>query len=60
MFSVSQPTFGRALSGSAAINAADPNFVRPPDYDQRGPDYVRISGGRTDIGSFEVQKPAFT
>ena len=50
------PTFTHALlPGSLAINAGDPNFVPPPDYDQRGPDYDRVSNGRLDIGSFEVQ-----
>jgi hypothetical protein len=51
-------TFTHALlPGSPAINAGDPNFVGPPDYDQRGPDYVRVRGGRIDVGSFEVQNP---
>ena len=40
-----------------AINAGDPNFVGPPDYDQRGPGYDRVRGGRIDVGSFEVQNP---
>jgi N-acetylneuraminic acid mutarotase len=52
------PTFTHALlPGSPAINGGDPNFVGPPDYDQRGPDYVRVRGGRIDVGSFEVQNP---
>jgi hypothetical protein len=52
------PTLTRALlPGSPAINAGDPNFVGPPDYDQRGPDYIRVRGGGIDIGSFEVQNP---
>jgi hypothetical protein len=52
------PTFTHELlPGSPAINAGDPNFVGPPDYDQRGPDYVRVTGGRIDVGSFEVQNP---
>ena len=52
------PTFTRALlPGSPAINAGDPNFVSPPDYDQRGPNYYRVRGGRIDVGSFEVQEP---
>jgi hypothetical protein len=52
------PTFTHELlPGSPAINAGDPNFVGPPDYDQRGPDYVRVRGGRIDVGSFEVQSP---
>jgi hypothetical protein len=50
------PTFTRELlTGSPAINAGDPNFTPPPLYDQRGPGYDRVVGGRIDIGSFEVQ-----
>jgi hypothetical protein len=50
------PTFTHALlPGSPAINARDPNFVPPPDYDQRGPGFDRVRNGRIDIGSFEVQ-----
>lgn len=50
------PTFTHALLlGSAAINAGDPIFVPPPDYDQRGPGFDRVRNGRIDIGSFEVQ-----
>jgi hypothetical protein len=48
------------LPGSAAINAGDPNFRPPPSTDQRGPGYARVSGGRIDIGAFEVQAPAGT
>jgi len=52
------PTLTHALlPGSPAINAGDPNFVGPPDYDQRGPGYDRVKGGRIDAGSFEVQNP---
>jgi N-acetylneuraminic acid mutarotase len=52
------PTLTHALlPGSPAINAGDPNFVGPPDYDQRGPGYDRVRNGRIDIGSFEVQEP---
>jgi hypothetical protein len=43
------------LMGSPALNAGDPNFAPPPLYDQRGPGYARVVGGRIDIGSFEVQ-----
>jgi len=51
------PTFTHALlPGSPVINAGDPNFVPPPDYDQRGPGYDRVRGGRLDVGSFEVQE----
>jgi hypothetical protein len=52
------PTFTRALlPGSPAINAGDPNFIGPPDYDQRGPDFYRVRGSRIDVGAFEVQNP---
>lgn len=43
------------LSGSPAIDAGNPNFTPPPNYDQRGAGYPRISNNRVDIGSFEVQ-----
>jgi hypothetical protein len=43
------------LPGSPAIDAGDPNFTPPPDYDQRGPGYDRVANGRVDIGAFEVQ-----
>ena len=49
------PTLTHALlPGSPAINAGDPNFA-PGPYDQRGPGFDRVRGGRIDIGSFEVQ-----
>jgi hypothetical protein len=52
------PTLTHALlPGSPAINAGDPNFVGPPDYDQRGPGFDRVRGGRIDVGSFELQNP---
>ena len=51
-------TFTHALlPGSPAINAGDPNFVGPPDNDQRGHGYDRIRNGQLDVGSFEVQGP---
>jgi predicted outer membrane repeat protein len=50
------PTLTHALlPGSRAIDAGDPNFTPPPDYDQRGPGFVRVFNGRIDVGSFEVQ-----
>lgn len=50
------PTFTHAPSqGSPAIDAGDPNFTPPPDYDQRGPGFNRVAHGRIDIGAFEVQ-----
>jgi len=41
------------LPGSVAINAGDPAFTTPPDFDQRGPGFPRVVGGRVDIGAFE-------
>ena len=50
------PTFTHALlCNSPAINAGNPNFTSPPDYDQRGPGFPRVVNGRIDIGAFEVQ-----
>jgi predicted outer membrane repeat protein len=50
------PTFTHALlPGSPAIDAGDPNFIPPPYYDQRGPDFLRVRNGHIDVGSFEVQ-----
>jgi hypothetical protein len=46
------------LPGSPAIDAGDPNFIPPPDDDQRGAGYARVVNGRIDIGSFEVQAAA--
>ena len=52
------PTFTRALlRSSPAINTGDPNFTPPPWYDQRGPGFNRVKGGRIDVGAFEVQNP---
>jgi hypothetical protein len=48
------------LPGSHAINAGDPNFRPPPSTDQRGPGFVRVFGGRIDIGAFELQPPPST
>lgn len=41
------------LPGSPAINAGDP--AATGDYDQRGPGFARVVGGRIDIGAYEVQ-----
>ena len=50
------PTSTHALlPGSPAIDTGDPNFTPPPSTDQRG--YPRVSNGRIDKGSFEVQVP---
>lgn len=55
------PTLTHALlAGSPAIDMGDPNFdataFDPPLFtDQRGAPYVRVAGGRVDIGAFELQ-----
>jgi len=43
------------LPDSPAIDRGDPNFVPPPDFDQRGADFIRVVNGRIDMGAFEVQ-----
>ena len=48
------PTFTHALQpGSPAINAGGSSIVS--GFDQRGAGFARVSGGRIDIGAFEVQ-----
>ncbi len=56
------PTLTHALlAGSPAIDAGDPTFSPPPDFDQRGAPFVRFfddpsaPGGGIDIGAFELQ-----
>jgi CSLREA domain-containing protein len=41
------------LVGSPAINAGDPAFTGPPDFDQRGVPFERVRGPAIDIGSVE-------
>ncbi len=60
------PTETQALlSGSPAIDSADPNFMPPPEFDQRGPGFPRvldgngIDGPRIDIGAYELSSPSF-
>ena len=43
------------LPGSPTIDMGDPAFTVPPDNDQRGTGFDRVSGGRIDIGAYEVQ-----
>lgn len=45
------------LAGSPAIDAGDPGFVPPPEFDQRGPGFRRVVGGRLDIGAYEYVPP---
>ena len=49
------PTPTRALlEGSPAIDAGNPNIAATSDgFDQRGPGFARVQGGRIDIGAFE-------
>jgi hypothetical protein len=42
------------MRGSPAIDAGDPN-TPPHDHDQRGACFLRVFGGRIDIGSVETQ-----
>jgi len=49
------PTLSHALlRASVAINAGDPTFRPPPDYDQRGAEFPRVVGGIVDIGAIEM------
>ncbi len=43
------------LIGSPALDMGDPGFAGPPANDQRGAPFVRVAGGRIDIGAFEAQ-----
>jgi hypothetical protein len=50
------PTMTHSLMpGSPAIDAGDPGFIPPPDFDQRGAPFSRVIGGRVDMGALEVQ-----
>ena len=46
------------LVGSPAIDAGDPSFTPPPDFDQRGTGFARVVNGRIDIGAFEAPQYA--
>ena len=41
------------LVSSPAINAGDPSFTAPPDFDQRGTGFPRVNNDRLDAGAFE-------
>jgi hypothetical protein len=44
------------LPGSPALNAGDPAVAfSGTQFDQRGTPFTRVSGGRIDVGAFEVQ-----
>jgi len=43
------------LPGSPAIDHGDPNFSAPPEFDQRGKGFARVSNTRIDLGAYEVQ-----
>ena len=50
------PTLTHAvLPLSPALDAGDPDFAPPPNFDQRGDPFARVFGSRIDIGSFESQ-----
>jgi hypothetical protein len=50
------PTFTHALlPGSPAIDAGNPSFTPPPNYDQRDCPFLRVFGSRIDVGAFESQ-----
>jgi len=46
------------LVTSLAINAGDPGFLPPPNFDQRGAPFTRVVGGRIDMGAYEQQTAA--
>jgi hypothetical protein len=53
------PTLTHALlPGSPAIDRGDPAFAAPPEFDQRGVGFARVSGGRLDLGAYELQASA--
>lgn len=54
------PTFTHEpLTGSLAINLGDPNPTGLSTFDQRGPIFWRVRGGRVDIGAVEVDAGSF-
>ena len=42
------------LPGSPVLNAGDPDFEPPPEFDQRGPGFPRLLGSRVDLGAVEA------
>jgi hypothetical protein len=54
------PTLTHALlPGSPALDAGNPNFMPPPEFDQRGEGFARVADAgsrlRIDIGAYESQ-----
>jgi hypothetical protein len=47
------------FASSPAVDAGDPAFSAPPDYDQRGSGFPRVLNGRLDIGAHESFLPLF-
>jgi hypothetical protein len=47
------------LAGSPAVDAGDPAFTSPPNYDQRGSGFPRVLNGRLDIGAHESFIPIY-
>ena len=43
------------LATSPVVDAGNPAFFSPPDFDQRGAPYLRLFGDRVDMGAFELQ-----
>ncbi len=53
------PTFTHApLAGSPVVDAGDPAFTSPPDFDQRGTGFPRVIGTTVDLGSVETDPTA--
>ena len=48
------------LIGSPAIDAGNPAFMAPPEFDQRDTGFPRVIGGRIDIGAYEFDSDAPT
>ncbi|MEO8392801.1 MAG: S8 family serine peptidase, partial [Chloroflexota bacterium] len=42
------------LANSVAINAGNPGFAPPPNFDQRGSGFPRVVGSGVDIGAYEA------
>lgn len=47
----------KPLTGSAVINAANPDETNFPSLDQRGPGFPRVVGARADMGAIEGPSP---